>query len=274
MPPTENGMDHPELKAPPAGSEQETKLPFEIVISTTHRSPSFLAQTLASLFMAGSASTRVESVHLMVGSLEERYLDTYAHHGALRAHLMGKAEWSRIKGHTVHRRASYNYARCLALPVGASRGLLVCEDDIVFQDGFFDAALATIEELEEQRGPAPFILALYACYDLRNQPSPPGGERYARYEAHAFYGTQCVYFAAPLLPELADLVMREGFEMGTEPYDMVLKRYCLGNDLLFASRSSLVQHIGNTSTGLGNFHATPTFGCTPRAARTAAVPAT
>ncbi len=260
-------MNEPIVEPPAASGDRVTALPFKIVISTTHREPCFLHQTLASLFMAGSGVQGIAPVHLMVGSLEDAYLENYAHHGAVQAHLLGKREWQRIATASVHRRCCYNYARCLALPPGESRGLLICEDDIVFQEGFFETLTATIAEIELARGAVPFVLALYACYDFRSQPAHPGGLLYAAYEARGFYGTQCVYYSRPLLPDLAALMFREGFELATAPSDLLVKQYCLDKEILFATRVSLVQHIGKTTTGLGKFHASSTFGCTLPAPR-------
>lgn len=253
-------MKEPVVETPGALEDCVAALPSKIVISTTHREPCFLHQTLSSLFMAGSAVWGGAPVHLMVGSLEDAYLENIAHHGAIQAHLMGKEEWQRIAGASVHRRCCYNYARCLAPPPEERRGLLVCEDDVVFQDGFFAALKATIAEIESARGAAPFILALYSCYDFREPAAPRGARLYAAYDARFFFGTQCMYYSGAVLPDLAALMFREGFEKGTAPSDLLVKQYCLGKEMLFASRSSLVQHIGKTTTGLGKFHSSPTFG--------------
>jgi hypothetical protein len=69
-----------------------------------------------------------------------------------------------------------------------------------------------------------------------------------------FYGTQAMLY---------DIETARGFgeylaqNIGREPYDLALKTYIKEVDpevVLYASKLSLVQHIGDVSTGLGNGH--------------------
>ena len=40
------------------------------------------------------------------------------------------------RGWSTHRKFYVNYHRCLETTIGEAKGLLLCEDDVVFRDGF------------------------------------------------------------------------------------------------------------------------------------------
>ena len=233
---------------------------IKLVISTTDREPAYIHRTLASLFLSGPEAHGFTPVHLMVGSPDERYLGDYAHSDAVHVHPLGKEEWRTIRDWGPHRRCCHNYHRCLTLPLEGSRGLVVCEDDLIFQNGFYSRLLATVDEIEAKAGVAvDYALAAYAAYDFRNNRDEPNGELFCPYGVAGFYGSQCVYYPRNVIPKLAELVLAEGVKRYSEPLDMLVKAAYREFRGFFACRTSLVQHIGERTTGLGGFHQNPTF---------------
>jgi hypothetical protein len=68
-----------------------------------------------------------------------------------------------------------------------------------------------------------------------------------------------MYYPRAVVAELAPLIHAKGVVQFHEPYDMLIKKYAIELDALYGSTTSLVQHMGRCSTGLGEFHASETF---------------
>jgi hypothetical protein len=232
---------------------------IKLVISTIDREPAYIHRTLASLFLSGPEAHDFTPVHLMVGSEDDGYLGDYAHSDAVHVHPLPREEWRTISDWGPHIRCCHNYHRCLTLPLDGSRGLIVCEEDLIFQNGFFPRLVATIDEIEAKAGVEEYALAAYACYDFRDSREEPNGELFAPYDVEGFYGTQCVYYPRKVVPKLAELVLSKGVERYTEPVDLLVKKAYREFEGFFACRTSLVQHIGESTTGLGGFHQNSTF---------------
>lgn len=218
----------------------------DISIAFIHypRTPNYLPETLASLFASGPEIHAAAPVHIMAGSLDSSDLRNLGHHQrAVRVHLMGSLPGDDVfdEGWYGHRRQSFNICRALALPV--RRGLLLCEDDVVFCDGFLSRLLATVEEVE-RHGNESYALSLASINDDFGEPHVRG-ERYTAYPREVFSCIWAMYYPAAVLAELREYVWKHGAEQNRLPADLLVGEL-LGNRML-ASRPALAQHIGVVS---------------------------
>jgi hypothetical protein len=231
---------------------------LRIAIATVPREPQYIHGTLASLFASDPYVHGVAGLHLLVGAPGEDYLDSYRHHRRIHIEPLSEIDARRSAAWTVHRKACLNHYRCLSLSLGEARGLCVCEDDVVFCDGFVEKLLATVREMEEVHGLRRYLLACYVPYRL-DEPALHRGKRFASYPAHGYYGSQCMYYPREVLAELAGKMDAEGVESPLQPADMIVKDFGIAIDGIYGTTRSLVQHVGRQTTGLGGFHASPTF---------------
>ncbi len=229
-----------------------------LAIMTVDRNPQYVFQTVASLFASDPLVHRLAKIYLVVGSDNASYLQDLAHHETLTITPMDATTWDEVKHLTVHHRFNHNYHRCLSVPLGDSLGLCVCEDDVVFRNGFVTKLVDTLNEMAHA-GLHNFVLAGYAAYCFDADGSLECGSSYCRYPADRFFGTQCMFYPQSVLPQVMDRIYRHGIILPEEPGDMLVKQYCVQAQNLYAIRKSIVQHVGQTSTGLGYFHNSPSF---------------
>jgi hypothetical protein len=202
-----------------------------ITILTCDRQPSYLADTVA--------------------TIPEDYHIQYVSQGQIvqpRAGDLVPVDKKYKQDATKHRDSQYNYSVALRQTVDG----LIIEDDVQLSrkfDQYLDKVKSDI--------PTPrYAVALYSCYNWINIPN---GLTIAEYPINDFYGTQAMLY---------DIETARGFgkylaqNIGKEPYDLALKTYIKEVDpevVLYASKLSLVQHIGDVSTGLGNGHTAYNF---------------
>jgi len=246
-------------------NDNQKKCPLEVRILTVRRSPDYLSQTLASLLLSRIDACPIPAIRLMLGSLDEEHLKNLKHHGDLLVDVMCESEWTKIQHWSVHRRLSYNFWRTLAVESAAEYGLCVCEDDIVFTDGFVSKLLQAVEEIRRQQAPK-FILAAYSPYDNAREPARKRGTFYCSYNASCHYGNCCLFISKDGLRGLADYVKRHAVENDEAPVDIILGRYA---EALWESKDggmyqticSLAQHVGYVSGGTsGQYFCSPSFG--------------
>jgi hypothetical protein len=202
-----------------------------ITILTCDRQPSYLADT--------------------VDTIPEDYHIQYVSQGQIvqpRAGDLVPVDKKYKQDETRHRDSQYNYSVALRQTVDG----LIIEDDVKLSrkfDQYLDKVKSDI--------PTPrYAVALYSCYQciqINNNLV------IAEYPINDFYGTQAMLY---------DIETARGFgeylaqNIGKEPYDLALKTYIKEVDpevVLYASKLSLVQHIGDVSTGLGNGHTAYNF---------------
>ena len=221
-------------------------LPYRIVVMTVARVGNYLPRTLESLG-PDTPST------LMVGSTESGYLAPFRGDPGRSVVVPSEEEyapWSRIG---LHHRASWNYWRCLEHGK-AWRRLLVIEDDVVFARGWEDYLGRVIGEVEVRV--RDYVLSLYSPYPVTN----PGRRTFATVARGVFYGTQGVLFAGGAAAGFADYLRRHGVESFKTNYDLNLKAYTeVSGTPLFTTDPSLIQHIGERTTGIGHYHTSPSF---------------
>lgn len=218
-----------------------------IVIMTVSRSGDYIDRTLSSL-SPGRPMT------LMVGSPETGYLERHRSNPHLKVVAPSPEEFAFLRNEGVHRRAAWNYWRCLGEGDGEDR-LLIFEDDVVFAAGW-EARIARTVERIEQDGPD-YVLSLYYPYPPRESANSYSID----YCKTDFYGTQGVLFAGRTRHDFRRHLFERGVERFTMPYDLLLQSYTIDHDVpLLATMPSLVQHIGAVTTGLsGHWHMTDCF---------------
>jgi hypothetical protein len=197
-----------------------------ITILTCDRQPSYLADT--------------------VDTIPEDYHIQYVSQGQIvqpRAGDLVPVDKKYKQDETRHRDSQYNYSVALRQTVDG----LIIEDDVKLSRKFDQYLNKVKSDIPTPR----YALALYSCYNWNHISN---GLTVAEYPINDFYGTQAMLY---------DIETARGFgeylaqNIGKEPYDLALKTYIKGVDPevgLYATKLSLVQHIGDVSTGLGNGH--------------------
>lgn len=238
--------------------------PFDVAILTVQRSPDYCTQTVASLFASGREVWNVVPVHLVVGSPDDEYLSNLSRYTSLRIHRLSDESWNEISDWSVHRRLSHNLWRALELPCHAQLGRCVCEDDVLFQQGFVSKLLDAIDELRSSAIDK-FILTAYSHYDFAAEPERYRGRFHCSYNAAVHYGNCCFFVSKALLDELAQAIRQRAVDELEAPADIVLGRF--GEELwqrkeggMYQTISSIVQHMGVVSGGTsGQYSCSPTF---------------
>lgn len=152
-----------------------------------------------------------------------------------------------IKYDNIYKNSQFNYATALL----ESKSGLIIEDDVYLSRNFKFFLDKIQEELYEIDR---YAVALYSCYEWPTK-NPIG---IIEYPVDNFYGTQAMLYDEITAREFGKFLMSR---IGVEPYDLALKSYIKENPdiVLLASTSSIVQHIGHTSTGLGFYHQAGNF---------------
>lgn len=242
-----------------------TTPPFDVAILTVPRATDYLAQTLASLFASGRDVWTITPIHLVAGSTTCPHLEGMAHHRALRVHAMDEPQWQLIRDWHVHRRLAYNLWRAASLPCETLYGRCICEDDIVFADGFIEKLVNTIREIRAAENDK-FVLAAYSPYDFANEAERRRGRWYCSYNASAHYGNCCLFVSKPLLSDLAQTLWLRTVEHTQAPADIAIGEFM--EELwkrreggMYQTVSSLAQHMGFVSGGTSErYFSSPTFG--------------
>lgn len=229
-----------------------------VVFLTCPREPSYLAQTLASFALADARSAQFHAVAVSVDAEGLECGGELVGLERLRWRARTVEESKAVAEYHVHRRACANYARALDLGAAAgARGVLVCEDDVVFRDGWVGMLLDSLNEMQGA-GLGEFILSLYSAGE--HEGSLRRGRFYSSYPADCFFGTQAVFFSAGELAPVRGIVWDCGVVSPEAPYDLLIRRRTVAMQHLYTTRCSLVQHIGGVSTGLScALHRSPTF---------------
>jgi len=197
-----------------------------ITILTCDRQPSYLADTVA--------------------TIPKDYAIQYVAQGQIvqpRAGNLIPVDKKYKQDETRHRDSQYNYARALL----TTKDGLIIEDDVKLSRYFDKALNEVIKNIPTSR----YAVALYSCY---NWTQDNFNEVIAKYPINMFYGTQAMLYDIETAREFGAYLLEN---IGREPYDLALKTFIKTVNpevVLYASKLSLVQHIGDISTGLGNGH--------------------
>jgi hypothetical protein len=202
-----------------------------ITILTCDRQPSYLADTVA--------------------TIPGEYVIQYIAQGQIiqpRAGDLVPVDKKYKQDPTRHRDSQYNYARAL---FNTKEGLII-EDDVKLCKNFDLELQQRLAEINTER----YVMALYSCYNWEGYSDY---DKIAKYPVDMFYGTQAMVFDLETAKEFGTYLLDN---IGREPYDLALKTFIktVNTEVgLYASKKSLVQHIGDVSTGLGGQHQTFNF---------------
>lgn len=229
-----------------------------LIFVTCPREPSYFAATLASAWLGDERMARLREVAVAVDAPDLACVAPLSAHRRVRWVARNDEENARAGAYKVHRRACHNYWRALGLAQPGARAVLMCEDDIVFRDGWLGMLIECLDEMQE-RGMSEFLLAAYSAQDHEGR-AYRRGRCYSSYVAGGFFGTQAMLYPASELAPLRDIIWRCGVEKFEAPYDLLIKRRAVERQHLYATRHSLMQHVGAQSTGLGTGrHRSPSF---------------
>lgn len=227
-----------------------------LTVMTVKRSEDYLSKTLSSLVSADSSFHLLKKMNVAVDDVDGSWVDHSISPKTINIVPLTQEESDRANTYKLHRRACHNYYRALMLS-GDCRGLIVCEDDIIYRNGWLVKLCQALNEMETN-GLTEFVISLYSASN-HDAPWLRRGEYYSSYVASNFFGTQCVFYTASELQEITSLIWKCGVEQHQEPYDLLVKRHCERKQNLYTTRVALAQHVGQQSTGLGWWHCSPTF---------------
>jgi|GEM_PF-3463267 len=230
-----------------------------LVFLTCPREPAYFPATLASALLGDPLTNRFPEIVVAVDAPDLACVSPLEKNRRIRWVPRTDEENQRVARFHVHRRACHNYWRALTLATPNVKGVMVCEDDVVFRDGWMEMLLDCLNEMRQNKMEA-FLLAAYSAFDhedrwLRRK------RCYSSYVAHGFFGTQAMFYPVAELPALTQLLWEHGVAVSGAPYDLLIQRYAIARQHLYTTRHSLVQHVGARSTGLGDGkHRSPSFG--------------
>ncbi len=229
-----------------------------LVFITCPRDPAYISATLASAFIADVGIYRFKDIVVAVDAPDLSCVDWLHRHRKIRWVARTTSESEQIAGFSLHRKGCFSYWRALSLVGQDARGIIVCEDDLTFRDGWTVKLLESLNELERDQIAA-FLLTAYSASN-HEKAYLRRGKYYSSYLAFEFYGTQMMFFPTGEVQPIRKLIWDNGVEAYSEPYDLLIKRRAIERQHLYTTRHSLVQHIGRRSTGLGDGrHQSPSF---------------
>jgi hypothetical protein len=226
---------------------------FTVAVTTAPREVDYLAATLAHVRWGTSIVSLPHRVRVCVSGDPSQARDLATRHqdaGDVDFEPAIGEIWAIVRDAGPHRRCCANTWQALAR-APAGRDVLLFQDDVELTEAW-PLHLRYRLRLARERYGDRFILALYAAYPFR-------GEHLAPYPSEAFYGNQAVYFPAAVAEEYAARLLDHVHDWSLAD-DMVLKAYASEAGVpVLAALPNLAQHVGDVTTGLGSFHASPTY---------------
>ncbi len=224
---------------------------LSLSVMTCPRKEDYVIQTLDGLIQSDAALLRLQEVVIAVDAETDEHLKQHRNNPRFSVALLSPEEAARVENVRLHQRACNNFFRSLTLPRPGYKGLLICEDDLIFRPGWIDKLCDSLNEMD-QDGLTDFVLSAYSSHD-HEHPSFRRGTFYSSYLAASFFGSQCLFFTASQVAPIALRVWNRGANIFCEPYDILVNEHCTEAQNLYATRFPLVQHVGFKSTGLGGF---------------------
>lgn len=222
---------------------------ISVAFTTYPREPRYLGQSMASFALGDARAREFRSIAVAVDADDLGYVEDLKQHTGIRWLARTAEESTRVADFAVHRRACHNYWRAMGMGAPGIRGLLVCEDDIVFREGWVGMLMQVLDEMTAA-GLSEMIVNL-GSFRNPDEQHRRRGEFYSSFPAPAFHGTQAILYTAGEVEPVRDIVWRCGVERPEAPYDLLVKRRAIDRQHLYASRFAIVQHTGFQSTGLG-----------------------
>jgi len=233
--------------------------PLNVAVMSSPRQPSYLDQTLRSLFASDGAAEL--QVRVVVDGADPVYTGDWKNHASVDVEVLSVELNQELQKLSVDRRISETCFRCLrAAPPG---DLLLCQDDVEFAPHWLQAtrdsskeAAARLEGRFFDGAPLAgrYVLALYTTKALRSTDRP-----LALYKPAEFYGNQALFIPATIMAELTPY-FEQSRHTGLMD-DMIVKQFLVQRSVvLHAVNPNVVQHIGTHCTHQGSFHQSPSYG--------------
>jgi len=206
----------------------------------------YIYQTLSSLFMCDPLVHDLAGVDLLIGDGDPNYLWWfYRHTDKIKFHE--PPEGLNDGCTSPHNKLTRNYMRAIRMALASDqRGFLICEDDVVFQDGFWGYALDAINEMRctklKQDGNT---LTFYSTAHYHGKNSYYRG-RYFCSAGGPFAGLCGIYYDRECLQDLLEyLEANETFK----PADLLYADWSADRWTRYATPTGLIQHVGGVSAG-------------------------
>ena len=230
-----------------------------VAIMTSPRQPSYLGQTLRSLFASDGAAQL--HVRLVVDGANPAYVGNWKNHARVKVETLTVQRSAQLRKLPIARRIGETCFRCLK---GAPAGpLVLLQDDVELAPHWLKATLDGAQEAELRLAnrsrdgvplPAEYVLALYTTKALG-----PNERPLALYKPAEFYGSQGLLFPAQVMVKLVPFFEAQRHHGLMD--DMLLKQFFMEHGIhLHAINPNVVQHIGTSCTHQGHFHQSPTYG--------------
>lgn len=223
---------------------------------------------LGSFWMSDPLAHRIAGFDLMVDSDDVKYLWWFFRHTQkVNIHpaepgLMDNLPTKGQEMHAMcapHARLTRNYIRTLKRALSTDqKGFIICEDDVVLQDGFMGHALDSINEMRCMKLPKDGnTLVLY------HRPQYIGIDSYYRGRhfcsaGSPFEGLCGIYYDRECLESLIDYVVENEARL---PADLLYAEWSHREWTRYAPPAGLIQHVGGVSAGTsaGSYWTAPNF---------------
>ena len=235
---------------------------LRIAFMTCPRKPSYIHQTLGSLFDMEPGIKELSCVDLLIDTADKTFLEEYRDVKLFNLHYLTPEQFKVEKTRTLYVRCCYTCWRCLNLDITGYKGLLVCEDDVIFRQDFLSCLLQTVEEIEKDKL-YEYMLSLHSKYNLVESKARHRGKYFLSYPAFKFYGMHGIYYPSQTLARVRDFMFKHGVKKPSKPADLLIGELGEQMQTFFNVAWDLVEHVGRVSTGLSgksacNAHS-PTF---------------
>ena len=225
---------------------------IRIAILTCEREPAYIYQTISSLF---DAEPFARNISFVIDSDNKNYLREHA--DAYDCYYLNESEADELDGYPLTARCCNTCWRALKMDCSEYRGLLVCEDDIIFRPDFLTYLEQSIDEFESSyttctREFPPYMMSLHSKFDIAKEDKRRPGQYYLITPAHKFYGMHAIYYSQSIITTVRDYMWEFGVLKQKLPADLLLGKLGYKMQSMYNTAYDLVEHIGRVSTGLSD----------------------
>lgn len=222
---------------------------IDVSMITVPRSGMYVHRTISNLEASGFFRDHGGPLRIHVGSSVVDHVRRYASDRRFKVERVGLGDERVMSQKKIWQRQGLNYVRCLQ---GAPDGsmALALEDDLDFSVGWYGWMKGAASEISRQF--KRWILTLI-CFSDEPSRRHAAGHKWLPDGAERWCGGACaILYSAGLAREFASYVHLYLVVKDEWPTDLLLHRWARETGVQFcATAPSIVQHIGEVSTGLG-----------------------
>jgi hypothetical protein len=235
-----------------------------IVILSVGRKVNYIQRVIQSLKDTGYMDQHVMSPpRIVVGNSDSSHLDELIRSGMdIIVDSMGEEEaadlhLTKLSNQQKCGLGHYRWMKVIATLVEKPEFILACEDDVVFARGWQRYISSVLEDVWATLG-RNAIVSLYRLHQEgithdRAKERFMEGRKWYPIQEH-FWGTQAIVYPVCILNDLAEFVLENNVHIFRNPIDMLIGEYAWGRNIpLVATTPSLVQHIGEATTGQSTY---------------------